>query len=146
MNGERWAASRARPMTEDAGRGREGLGRPRRTAGRALVGSEGSATGRKTQMGLHGAEIGQPRNTCTYSGGHRAENTLEMGSFCQFYFFAKIGGAGKKMGLNDSFLIVFYENYKKLPIFLVKTRVFTRRTSDYFRKNGPKKRIQIFMK
>ena len=48
------------------------------------------------------------------------------------------------MGLNDSFLIVFYENYKKLPIFLVKTRVFTRQTSDYFRKNGPKKTHQNF--
>ena len=48
------------------------------------------------------------------------------------------------MGLNDSFLIVFYENYKKLPILLVKTHVFTRRTSDYFRKNGPKKTHQNF--
>ena len=48
------------------------------------------------------------------------------------------------MGLNDSFLIVFYENYKKLPILLVETRVFTRRTSDYFRKNGPKKTPQNF--
>ena len=48
------------------------------------------------------------------------------------------------MGLNDSFLIVFYENYKKLPILLVKPRVFTRRTSDDFRKNGPKKTHQNF--
>ena len=83
---------------------------------------------------------------CRYSGGHRAENTLEMGSFCQNFFFAKIRGAGKKMGLNDSFLIVFYENYKKLPILLVEPRVFTRRTSDDFRKNGPKKnRIKILI-
>ena len=48
------------------------------------------------------------------------------------------------MGLNHSFLIVFYENYKKLPILLVEPRVFTRRTSDDFRKNGPKKTHQNF--
>ena len=74
------------------------------------------------------------------SGWKHARN----GFFLPIFFFAKIRGAGKKMGLNDSFLIVFYENYKKLPILLVETRVFTRRTSDYFRKNGPKKTPQNF--
>ena len=40
--------------------------------------------------------------------------------FWQIFFSRKVGGAGKKMVLNQSLICIFDEKHKKLPNLLVK--------------------------
>ena len=59
--------------------------------------------------------------TPNYLGGHGSEMSLETRFFCQIFFLPKVGGAGKKMGLNDSLIYIFDESDQESPKFLVQT-------------------------
>ena len=64
--------------------------------------------------------VSQSRETI-YLGGHGSEMSLETRFFCQKFFLPKVGGAGKKMALNDSLIYIFDESDQESPKFLVKT-------------------------
>ena len=52
-----------------------------------------------------------------YLGGHGSVFWVSSANF----FFQNSGGAGLKMGSNQSLIYIFYENCEKLPILMVQT-------------------------
>ena len=67
------------------------------------------------RLEVGGSTVGQ--SEYIYLGGHGSVFWVSSANF----FFQNSGGAGLKMGSNQSLIYIFYEFCEKLPILMVKT-------------------------